>query len=877
MRFPNIVLSLLLAGSLVMAAESPTPPKFTAKPTATKAGDKVKIEFAVDRETDVAVFIEDGAGKVVRHLVAGVLGANAPAPLKPGLAQSLEWDGKADYGRAALPSVASGGGGFKVRVALGLNVRYDKVLLRDANALTLIRGLAVGPDGILYVLAPTGGTIFWGETVLAFNRDGTYHRTVVPFPSDLRADQVKDFEAFDLRGRPVPRVQNERLGLYPFGGGARRDGMAVTPDGKAVMWTCADGTRVAAVGTGGAAAWKNPAGSPLPNTKGAVFLATSADGKWAYLTGAGGVPVVWRVPLPDRAPASAFFGDASKKGKDQTSLGGPPRGLAVDGKGNLLIADRDNDRVLVVNEADGKYVGEFAATKPDWLAVDPGSGVVYVTSLSGKNGAMDLIKFSPSTGSGPGGGWKDAKAVATLPVTLGGDGSYVMAADCTAKPAIVWIGKDYSGLYRVEDLGAKFGEPRNVSTDATGGNGGFLDVTVDRFRPDKEVYTRIRRGTSAGTCWLRFNEESGKVDKIDLGGFTGGGAPSLTPGPDGNLYGLWWPCYFSKWDRNGKPAAWAKPDHRELKGDGCPGKNWPANASYIGAGMGDLRPMIAMRPDGRMLVLENALWGRDAKSLLEYLPSGERAPGDPVIWDTSCAVSPRLDPAGNIYIAEIVKPASWPYPSEMQSLPGKEAKAAAANMYGSILKFSPKGGTVHWGSSKKKGQVPFEGEPKLDPSLKTQDAASSWGEQMTPVKVTGAEWIHPGFSKIGRFACTCENMTFDVDEFGRVWFPDLNLFQVRVIDTNGNALTKFGSYGNAESCGPDSPVIDAATKKLRPRRADDLKDLKSSFAEPEIAFAWLVGVAATDRYVYTGDSINRRMLRLKQVYAAEESCEVKSP
>jgi len=860
-RSLNTVLSLLFAGSLVMAAESPAPPAFTKKPSAARAGDKVRIDFAVDRETDVAVFIEDAKGKVVRHLVAGVLGKNPPAPLKAGaLEQSVEWDGLADYGKPAQ------GGPFKVRVALGLNVRYDKVLLRDANTLGLIQGLAVAPDGILYVLTTNGGTIFRGDAVLAFNRDGTYYRTVAPFPSDLRADQVKDLEAFELRGRPVPRVQNECLQLYPFGKTSRANGMAVTPDGKAVMWTCAEGTRVAAVGTGGEAVWKNPAGSPLPSTKGAVFLAASADGKWAYLTGASGAPVVWRVPLPDRAPASAFFGDASKKGKDQTSLGGPPRGVAIDGKGNLLIADRDNDRVVVVSEADGKYAGEFAATKPDWLAVDPGSGAVYVTSLSGKRGMMDLIKFS---------GWKDAKPVATLPVTLGGDGYFAMAADCTAKQAIIWIGKDYSGLYRVEDLGGKFGEPRNVNTAATGGNGGFLDVTVDRFRPDKEIYTRANRGSGGSTWWFRFNEESGKIDKLDLGGFTSGGAPSLTPGPDGNLYGLWWPCYFSKWDRNGKPAAWAKPDHRELKGDGCPGKNWPANASYIGAGMGDLRPMIAMRPDGRMLVLENALWGRDAKSLCEYLPSGERAGGDPVIWDTSCAVSPRLDPAGNIYIAEIVKPANWPYPPEMQSLTGKEAKAAAANMYGSILKFSPKGGTVHWGSSKKKGQVPFEGEPKVDPSLKTQDAITSWGEQMTPVKVTGAEWIHPGFSKIGRFACTCENMTFDVDEFGRVFFPDLNLYQVRVIDTNGNALTRFGGYGNAESYGLDSPVIDPTTKKLRPRRADDPKDLKSPFAEPEIAFAWLVGVAATDRYVYTGDSMNRRLLRCKLAYAVEESCEVK--
>jgi hypothetical protein len=169
-------------------------------------------------------------------------------------------------------------------------------------------------------------------------------------------------------------------------------------------------------------------------------------------------------------------------------------------------------------------------------------------------------------------------------------------------------------------------------------------------------------------------------------------------------------------------------------------------------------------------------------------------------------------------------------------------------MYGSIVKFSPKGGMIHFDMGDHK-ENPFPGEPKLDPALKTVEAVSfiSSGDQwrLFPVKVTGAEWMHMGYSHVDICNCTCESTRFDVDEFGRVWFPDLNLFQVRVIDTNGNALTRFGGYGNADSLGP------------------------------EIVFAWLVGVGVTDKFIYTGDSINRRMLRLKQVYASEESCEVK--
>jgi hypothetical protein len=98
---------------------------------------------------------------------------------------------------------------------------------------------------------------------------------------------------------------------------------------------------------------------------------------------------------------------------------------------------------------------------------------------------------------------------------------------------------------------------------------------------------------------------------------------------------------------------------------------------------------------------------------------------------------------------------------------------------------------------------------------------------------------------------------------------------VGVLDTNGNEICTFGGYGNADSCGADSPVIDPKTRMVRPRRTDDPKDLKSPFAEPEIAFTWLNGVGATDRYAYMGDALNRRLLRAKLVYAAEESCPIK--
>ncbi|HUU23614.1 MAG TPA: kelch repeat-containing protein, partial [Phycisphaerae bacterium] len=91
------------------------------------------------------------------------------------------------------------------------------------------------------------------------------------------------------------------------------------------------------------------------------------------------------------------------------------------------------------------------------------------------------------------------------------------------------------------------------------------------------------------------------------------------------------------------------------------------------------------------------------------------------------------------------------------------------------------------------------------------------------------------------------------------------------LDTAGNEILSIGGYGNQDCCGPDSYVVDPAGKFLRPRKADDPKDLTSPFAKPEIAFAWIIGVAVTDKYAYVSDAINKRVLRVKLDYAAEET------
>jgi hypothetical protein len=65
------------------------------------------------------------------------------------------------------------------------------------------------------------------------------------------------------------------------------------------------------------------------------------------------------------------------------------------------------------------------------------------------------------------------------------------------------------------------------------------------------------------------------------------------------------------------------------------------------------------------------------------------------------------------------------------------------------------------------------------------------------------------------------------------------------------------------------------TSANRGRESRDKKLAAPAERAPEIAFAWLIAVGVTDRHAYTGDSLNRRLLRAKLVYAVEETCEIR--
>ncbi|MCX7592137.1 MAG: hypothetical protein N2255_10980, partial [Kiritimatiellae bacterium] len=120
-------------------------------------------------------------------------------------------------------------------------------------------------------------------------------------------------------------------------------------------------------------------------------------------------------------------------------------------------------------------------------------------------------------------------------------------------------------------------------------------------------------------------------------------------------------------------------------------------------------------------------------------------------------------------------------------------------------------------------------------------------------ELQGALWYYFGFAPYTAThsscyrTCMCEGGGFDVDEYARVFFPNLGQFRIEVLDSNGNLITTFGAYGNQDSRGPGSLV-----------------------PTPGIPLAWPISVVTSETHAYVADTLNRRVVKVRLDWTAEE-------
>lgn len=921
------------AAGLSMAAPAPTAPAFLKRPTVARAGDGLRIDFAVDRATDVTVCIENAQGEIVRHLAAGVLGTNAPPPLQPGaLQQSIGWDGNGDDGQAV-----AGRPGLKVRVAIGMTVNYAGTAFSDSagpNHVANVAGLACGPDGRVFALEEKSGWLYWthGSAMHVFRRDGSYEQTVMPFDPRTPPEKLRETGAFtNSDGRLNPLIHNvSAFAIYPCL--YRRQQMAMTPEGRLVMLAApaqASPTSIQHGGHGrGVVAHlttvdsrdgsPGPAGPPLQAGFGVDWVtggnvALSSDGRSVFLTGIGPIggdpdagntarncAAVFKAPLATLGPAAVFYGKPMTPGTDGASLSNP-QGLAVDSKGHLLIADHGNNRVVVLNESDGGFAGSFDVPSPGWLAVHPKTGAVYVHSARMQklpNGKFydvndSVIKFTD---------WQRPVESARLALPRQGRAHpqfhWFFALDALADPPVLWIGNcapegyaDRQPLRLCEDKGDSFTALRPA---------GCYTSPSQRYLSADPLRREV--GCEVDRAFMVLDEQSGKMERA--AGVRAYCAPRL--GPDGLVYekSALWSDGVRRYDRkSGKLIPFPKTDPKDetlyVGSDHIKRKLPPeifkrrvdgVELDTMGEGITAFPHGFCIDRRGNIYVRDRDFTGvtgfpgrnfniKDPACVKVFTPDGRLMKR--VLWMVSgrSMVGPRVDASGNLYVADGIWPSGQTkYPAEFAPrLLYDSMKQWYGFIYGSIVKYSPEGGSV-W-PAYRDGDGPWQSgkvmsEAGVAASLKAEPVNTPHG----PGLLQGAKWLSPDFGCLGdwdsQMFCHCTPTEFDVDDFGRVFYPDQGRFRVVVRDTGGNEILHFGSYGNQNYCGTDSYVMDSEGKFLRPRRPSDPKDLASPFASPAIAFHWIVGLAVTDRSVYVADRFNRRVLRIKLDYAATERVSV---
>lgn len=186
------------------------------------------------------------------------------------------------------------------------------------------------------------------------------------------------------------------------------------------------------------------------------------------------------------------------------------------------------------------------------------------------------------------------------------------------------------------------------------------------------------------------------------------------------------------------------------------------------------------------------------------------------------------------------------------------------DMTGTVMKFAPGKnklrGTV-------KGPVPLTDVPKRPAEL-GKGGLRLWTE--------GARWFYGGIGFCGQGVgrpgamaaggCSCWNCRFTLDYFRRSFAPEMDHYSVAIIDTNGNLITRVGTYGNVDDGQPaEKPAAPAEPPHQRAIGGDEV----ALFYAPYLA-------THTDHRLFIADPGNGRIVSVKLGYHATEQVALKN-
>lgn len=391
--------------------------EFTQKPTVTRQGYDVTITFESKGYCDATIAIEDAQGRIVRHLVSGVLGPRAPQPFqKDSLKQKVVWDGKNDKEERITDM-----DNMTVRVSLGLKPAFEKNLMwepKRRHGLNAPRLQATAEGVYVY----DGGDN--RDFVKLYGHDGQYVKTIYPFPAD-KIEHVKGLPhaTYPQDGKSLPLKPtyhqqtfltsgNLFLSSYQYPPKFAIDSKETEAAGENASSILAVGgqrlvlgkTYLARLATDGSSGGLEIEGPRIAQfVKHGAFkiaiaprsAAFSPDGKTLYLSAyihyfMDGqyksmnyqFPCVMKMDVESDERPSLFVGnmEEGKTGTDNNSFN-LPACVAVDKAGRVYVADHRNNRVQIFSP-DGTYLKTLSVNRPAVVSIANKSQEIYVFTSS---------------------------------------------------------------------------------------------------------------------------------------------------------------------------------------------------------------------------------------------------------------------------------------------------------------------------------------------------------------------------------------------------------------------------------------------------------------------------------------------------------------
>ncbi|MEQ1579225.1 MAG: immunoglobulin domain-containing protein [Steroidobacteraceae bacterium] len=291
-------------------------------------------------------------------------------------------------------------------------------------------------------------------------------------------------------------------------------------------------------GSGSVARFNYPRGLVTNSANGDTYLADSINQVIRKITAAGVV--------------SLYAGDPGQAGSsDGTATGGPnvagtakfndPRGVALDGSGNVYVADRSNDAIRKIDTSGNVTTvadSSDGVDRPDAVVAGP-SGIVYVANTYGheilKIDTLNANAVTVLAGSGISGYADNTGTLAqfSFPNGLALFGNLLYVADSfnyrirvvnvTTGAVTTLAGDGTTGFVdNATGTSAKFGAPGPLTVDATGTNLYMVDYANSSVR-------RINTSTTAVSTVVGTGA-AGVVLGALPGGLNGPTGISVAPG-----------------------------------------------------------------------------------------------------------------------------------------------------------------------------------------------------------------------------------------------------------------------------------------------------------------------------------------------------------